>query len=194
VLVDSRGLALGLLVTGGRAVAHPQPGLGPLRGPHPPSSLEIQATAGLRVSRSLPLRSMDAATAYSAVAVQVSGSHPYNMLRLEAFAGSAAPATPYRLWARGHTAQREVGCVHFVPDAKTARCRCRSRRKTHQPGPAASPVRPEALECTRSGPHPGPNFSVQHHSDQRSLHRFSQPQLLREPPRLHSAISTPTRY
>ncbi|APD47879.1 anti-sigma factor [Synechococcus sp. CS-602] len=138
-------LALGLLVTGGE-LWRTRSQLA--RYEATPSQLPGDTgDAGLRVSRSLPLRSMDAAHRISG-AVQVSGSQPYNMLRLEGLP-APPPRHAYRLWARVNG--KEVGCVHFVPDANGTVSMPIPPEPTSQA--SSLTVSLEALDAPGSGPH-----------------------------------------
>lgn len=140
-------LALGLLVTGGE-LWRTRSQLA--RYEATPSQLPggtVTDGASLRASRTLSLRSMDAAHRISG-AVQVSGSQPYNMLRLEGLP-APPPRHAYRLWARVNG--KEVGCVHFVPDANGTVSMPIPLEPTSQANSLT--VSLEALDAPGSGPH-----------------------------------------
>jgi len=96
---------------------------------------------------------MDAANRISG-AVQVSGSSPTDMLRLERFAGPR-PATTYRLWAAGQ--RQEVGWCPLRARTPTANG-VRNADPAGTTSQASKPHRSlEALEMHRQRPH-GPLF------------------------------------
>lgn len=141
----SVALGLALVATGGELwrtrVQLAQFKSAPAQAPGTPSG------APLRVSRTLPLQSMDAAHRIRGE-VQVSGTQPYNMLRLEGLP-APPPRHAYRLWAL--VDGRQVGCVHFVPDANGTVSMPIPPEPTSQA--SSLTVSLESLEARGGGPH-----------------------------------------
>jgi len=188
-------LALRLLVARGELLRTPQAMLGPrYKAPHPSELPEIQRRRRFVVSRSMPVRSMDAATAS---AVQFRKRQPALQLCSVGRFFAGLPPPRHRPTALLGAGQRQGGCcVPLRGPTPTATCRCRSRRRTHSQ--AQQPHRqPRKRLMLQPASAPRPTFCSSNHLISVPLHDRSQPAAapwMSLPPPSIRTISTPNGY